>query len=119
MATNLYKTAGLYSAENEHDSCGIGFVASIRGSKSHDIVERGLQVLTNMTHRGAESSDNVTGDGAGILVQIPHDFFKSELPDLPGNGEYGAGTLFLPFNSVDREKCETIFIHWLKRKTSG
>jgi glutamate synthase (NADPH) large chain len=107
--TNLYKTAGLYSAENEHDSCGIGFVASIKGSKSHDIVERGLQVLTNMTHRGAESSDNVTGDGAGILVQIPHDFFKSELEGLPGNGEYGAGTLFLPFNSGDREKCENIF----------
>ncbi|MGF1585408.1 MAG: glutamate synthase large subunit [Bacteroidales bacterium] len=116
MATNLYKTAGLYSAENEHDSCGIGFVASIRGNKSHDIVERGLQVLTNMTHRGAESSDNVTGDGAGILVQIPHDFFKSEFPAFPGNGEYGAGTLFLPFNSADREKCETVFMSLVEKE---
>ncbi len=109
MSINTYKKAGLYSAENEHDSCGIGFVASIKGNKSHDIVQRGLRVLLNMTHRGAESSDNVTGEGAGILVQIPHDFYLSEIKSLPSPGEYGTGILFLPENREEREECEKIF----------
>ncbi len=109
MANNTFRKAGLYSSENEHDSCGIGFVANIKGKKSHDIVKRGLKVLLNMTHRGAESSDNVTGDGAGILVQIPHDFFQSAINNLPPQGEYGAGILFLPKEKKDREKCEKIF----------
>ena len=109
MVTNSYLRAGLYSAENEHDSCGIGFVASIKGNRSHDIVRRGLQVLTNMAHRGAESSDNVSGDGAGILVQIPHDFYLSEIGNLPPRGGYGTGIIFLPENKEDREECEKIF----------
>ncbi len=116
MPITNYKRSGLYSAENEHDSCGIGFVASIRGVKSHDIVERGLQVLLNMAHRGAESSDNVTGDGAGILVQIPHDFFKKEIDNLPAAGTYGTGILFLPENSGDREECEKIFFSFVERE---
>ena len=116
METNIYKKAGLYSAENEHDSCGIGFVASIKGYKSHDIVKRGLQVLLNMTHRGAESSDNVTGDGAGIQVQIPHDFFQAELGNLPSEGAYGAGFLFLPANKKEREECEKIFFTKIKNE---
>ena len=65
---------GLYNPAHEHDSCGVGLIVQINGDKSHDIVERGLQVLENLNHRGAESADNVTGDGAGILVQIPHEF---------------------------------------------
>ncbi len=109
MLSNTYKKAGLYSSENEHDSCGIGFVASIKGCKSHDIVKRGLQVLLNMAHRGAESYDNVTGDGAGIQVQIPHDFFQAESGNLPEVGKYGAGFLFLPVNKKERERCEEIF----------
>ena len=109
MATKIYKTTGLYSAENEHDSCGIGFVASIKGNRSHDIVNRGLQVLGNMSHRGAESSDNISGDGAGILVQIPHEFYLSGISDLPPEGEYGTGILFLPKDRTDREACEKIF----------
>ena len=75
MQTGLPKAQGMYSPDNEHDACGIGFVAHIKGQKSHDIVRRGLEVLINMTHRGAESADNKTGDGAGILIQLPHEFF--------------------------------------------
>ncbi len=116
MSNNNYKKAGLYSAENEHDSCGIGFVASIRGDKSQDIVKRGLQVLLNMSHRGAESSDNVTGDGAGIMVQIPDDFFRAEVGGLPSSGLYGAGMLFLPENKNDREECEKIFFSLIERE---
>jgi glutamate synthase (NADPH) large chain len=116
MTTNHYNTAGLYSSENEHDSCGIGFVASIKGEKSQDIVSRGLQVLNNMTHRGAESSDNVTGDGAGILVQIPHDFYLSVIPELPPAGSYGTGIMFLPKNDSDREACETIFFSLIEKE---
>jgi len=116
MATDLYRNAGLYSAENEHDSCGIGFVASIKGNKSQDIVKRGLQVLINMTHRGAESSDNVTGDGAGILVQIPHEFFRNEIENLPASGAYGAGIIFLPVNREDRHECERIFLEMVEKE---
>ena len=87
---------GLYDPAFEHDACGIGFVAHIKGAKSHDIVLRGLTVLLNMDHRGATSSDNKTGDGAGILLQMPHDFFLSQGIDLPEPGRYGAGLVFLP-----------------------
>ena len=109
MSKRTNRQRGLYSAENEHDSCGIGFVASIKGNRSHEIVERGLQVLLNMSHRGAESSDNVTGDGAGIMCQIPHEFYQSVINTLPKSGEYGTGILFLPENRNEREICEKIF----------
>ncbi len=116
MKHDTAQGVGLYGPENEHDSCGIGFVASIKGHRSHDIVQRGLQVLLNMTHRGAESSDNVTGDGAGLLVQIPHAFFKNILPFLPSAGEYGAGILFLPPNQADRDACIDIFAKLVKQE---
>jgi glutamate synthase (NADPH) large chain len=116
MQNYFASQAGLYHPENEHDSCGIGFVASIKGQKSHEIVKRGLEVLVNMTHRGAESSDNVSGDGAGITLQIPHQFFKTKVPNLPSAGNYGAGTLFLPVNESDREACETIFYNLVKQE---
>ena len=83
MYKGLPKAQGLYDPANEHDNCGIGFVAHIKGQKSHDIVKRGLEVLVNMTHRGAEGSDNKSGDGAGILMQVPHDFCKSVGFNLP------------------------------------
>jgi glutamate synthase (NADPH/NADH) large chain len=108
MQNELPEQAGLYSKENEHDSCGIGFVASIRGNQSHDIINRGLEVLLNMSHRGAESSDNVTGDGAGILVQLPHSFFQRQIKNLPASGTYGAGIVFLPQEEKDRAECENI-----------
>ncbi len=116
MASGRYGNTGLYSPENEHDSCGIGFVASIRGIKSHEIVERGLGVLLKMTHRGAESADNVTGDGAGIMVQIPHEFYLSEIANLPPAGSYGTGLVFLPGNKTDRESCEEMLFSQVSKE---
>ena len=105
MQAGRPKAQGLYNPDNEHDSCGIGFVANIKGHKSHDIVHRGLDVLINMTHRGAESADNKSGDGAGILIQIPHDFFVSNGIQLPAPGSYGAGLLFLPKAKNEADHC--------------
>jgi len=108
---------GLYDPQYETDSCGIGFVVNIKGKKSHDIVRKGLQVLENLTHRGAQGSDPYTGDGAGILLQISHTFFKRVAGDvgvsLPDVGEYGVGQLFLPPNSDSRRLCEKLFIEIL------
>ncbi len=99
------KPQGLYDPANEHDNCGIGFVAHIKGKKSNDIVRKGLEVLVNMTHRGAESSDNKSGDGAGILMQLPHDYFKTFGFDLPDAGRYGSGLVFLPSDPKDAKAC--------------
>jgi glutamate synthase (NADPH/NADH) large chain len=99
----------MYSPDNEHDSCGIGFVAHIKGQKSHEIVQRGLEVLINMTHRGAESADNKSGDGAGIQIQMPHNFFISKGIQLPSPGSYGAGIVFLPKNKENATMCLSIF----------
>ena len=91
---------GLYSPEQEHDSCGVGVVADIKGRKSHKIIEEGLQVLINLGHRGAAGSDPETGDGAGVLLQMPHSVFLKESERLgfalPSEGEYGVGMIFLP-----------------------
>ncbi len=91
---------GLYRPQHEHDGCGIGFVADIEGRKSHDIVLKGIEILINLTHRGACGCDPQTGDGAGILIQIPHSFFDRECArlgmKLPAPGEYGVGMVFLP-----------------------
>ena len=99
------KIQGLYDPNNEHDACGIGFVAHIKGQKSHDIIQRGLTVLLNMDHRGATSSDNKTGDGAGILMQIPHDFYISLKISVPERGKYGTGLVFLPVNEEEAAYC--------------
>ncbi len=103
---------GLYSPQNEHDGCGIGFVANIEGKKSHDIVSKGIQILINLTHRGACGCDPQTGDGAGILIQIPHAFFERECArlgfTLPSPGEYGVGMVFLPVDRQERILCEGI-----------
>ena len=98
----------LYLPENEHDACGIGFVAHIHGQPSHEIVERGLQVLFNLSHRGAESADNKTGDGAGILTQIPHAFYVDEGIPLPSPQMYGTGLLFLPRDEGEAARCKEI-----------
>ncbi len=104
---------GLYDPQHEKDSCGIGFVVNIKGKKSHDIVRKGLQVLENLTHRGAQGADSHTGDGAGILLQTPHAFLKRVAGDtgvvLPEVGEYGVGQLFLPPNTDSRRLCEKVF----------
>ena len=104
---------GLYDPQYEKDSCGVGFVVNIKGKKSHDIVRKGLQVLENLTHRGAQGADSHTGDGAGILLQTPHSFLKRVAGDvgvsLPDLGEYGVGQLFLPPNTDSRRLCEKVF----------
>ena len=103
---------GLYHPSNEHDACGIGFVASIRGEKSHDIVRKGLEVLINLTHRGASGCDPETGDGAGLLIQIPHVFFARECGELgiqlPEPGAYGVAMCFLPVDKHNRLQCEGV-----------
>ena len=103
---------GLYHPNQEHDACGIGFVASIKGHKSHDIIEKGIQILINLTHRGACGCDPETGDGAGVLIQIPHEFFVRETKaigiTLPPRGEYGVGMVFLPVERHQRLQTEGI-----------
>ncbi|MGH2391685.1 MAG: glutamate synthase subunit alpha, partial [Chloroflexota bacterium] len=112
-AYGLPPAQGLYDPRNEHDACGMGFVASIRGEKSHDIIRKGIEVLINLTHRGASGSDPETGDGAGILIQIPHRFFVRECRaigfELPEPGLYGVGMVFLPVDRPQRLQCEGIF----------
>jgi glutamate synthase (NADPH) large chain len=102
----------LYTPEFEHDSCGVGCVVNIKGAKSHDIVKDALTMLENMEHRGATGADPETGDGAGILIQIPHDFFKSQLKsfgiDLPKSNQYGVGMIFYPQNYATRELCRKV-----------
>jgi glutamate synthase (NADPH/NADH) large chain len=111
--SGLPPAQGLYDPANERDACGLGFVASIRGEKSHDIILKGIEVLINLTHRGACGCDAETGDGAGLLIQIPHQFFVRECATLgfhlPSPGEYGAGMVFLPVEKHDRLKCEGVF----------
>ena len=101
---------GFYDPANEHDACGIGFVAHIKGQKSHKIVEQGLQILKNIDHRGAVGADKLMGDGAGILLQIPDQFYREEMKKqgvaLPAAGEYGVGMIFLPKESASRIACE-------------
>ncbi len=96
---------GLYRHEFEHDSCGIGFVAQIHGKKSHDIIVRGLDILRNMTHRGAEGADSKTGDGAGVLIQVPRDFYLIQGYALPPEGQFGTGLLFLPQDEGEASVC--------------
>ncbi len=106
MQKRLPHAQGLYNPANEHDNCGIGFVAHIKGQPSHEIVKRGLEVLRNMDHRGATSADNSTGDGAGILMQIPHEFITETLKiDVGYKGQYGTGLVFLPQDEKEADTC--------------
>ncbi len=104
---------GLYDPANEHDACGVGFVVNMFGRKSHRIVEQGLEVLENLTHRGACGCDPLTGDGAGILLQTPTDFFAVAAPQagikLPAAGDWAVGNVFLPPSEGDREAAEAFF----------
>ena len=110
--TGLPPAQGLYDPRNEHDACGIGFVASIKGQKSHEIIVKGIEVLINLTHRGACGCDPETGDGAGVLIQLPHKFFARECPrlgiTLPPPGAYGVGMTFLPVEPHARLQVEGI-----------
>src|SRR5690348_1630951 len=102
--------AGLADPRLDRDSCGIGFVAAMKGGKSHKIVQMGLEMLMHLEHRGACGCDPLTGDGAGILLQIPHAFFKKQGPkNLPVEGDYGVGMVFFPTDPAERKTCEQIF----------
>ncbi len=104
---------GFYDPAHEHDACGVGFVVDIKGRRSHDILEKGIEVLDNLTHRGACGCDPLTGDGAGVLMQIPHEFFVKQAAMLgfvlPVPGEYGAGQVFLPMDSARRVAAQAMF----------
>ncbi len=107
---NLPEPQGLYDGDHEHDACGVGFIANIKGKKSHDIVDQGLTILRNLTHRGAVGADPKASDGAGILLQIPDTFFREEMArqgiKLPPPGQYGIGMVFLPREPASRLACE-------------
>lgn len=96
---------GLYNRQYEHDNCGIGFVAQKFGRPSHQIISQGLEVLSNLRHRGAEGADNKTGDGAGITIQIPHELYTSQGIELPEAGTYGTGLVFLPQIADEASYC--------------
>ena len=104
---------GLYDPAHEHDACGMGFVVDLKNRRSHDIIEQALQILVNLEHRGACGCEKNTGDGAGILIQMPHEFLKRECKqlgiELPEPGEYGTGNCFLPADEASRQECERIF----------
>ena len=101
---------GLYDPANEHDACGVGFVAHIKGKKSHSIIEQGLLILKNLDHRGAVGADALMGDGAGILIQLPDAYLRQDMAArgvaLPPPGEYGVGMVFLPKENASRIACE-------------
>lgn len=107
----------MYDPANEHDNCGIGFVAHLKGEASHEIVTRGLSVLENLDHRGATSADNATGDGAGILLQIPHRYFRDVLKiPLPEAGRYGTGLIFLPQRNDEAGRCLDILTGFIQEE---
>ncbi len=107
---------GLYRQEFEHGSCGIGFVANIKGKKSHSIIYQGLDILRNMTHRGAEGADKKTGDGAGVLIQVPRDFYLIQGYSLPSEGQFGTGILFLPQDDTEAAVCKDVLLKIIKEE---
>lgn len=107
---------GLYRAENEHDACGVGMIVNIHGNKSHELVDSALKVLENMKHRGAEGADNKTGDGAGIMLQIPHEFILLQGIPVPEKGHYGTGLVFLPKDKAEQQTILSVFIEEVERE---
>ena len=109
-AREIATREGLYEPGHEHDACGVGFVAHIKGQRSHHIIEQGLLILANLDHRGAVGADKLMGDGAGVLIQIPDEYYRSEMAaqgvELPPPGEYGVGMIFLPKEHASRLACE-------------
>ena len=107
---------GLYNASNEHDACGVGMIVNIHGNKSHELVDSALKVLENMKHRGAEGADNKTGDGAGIMLQIPHEFILLQGIPVPEKGHYGTGLVFLPKDDDKQKEMLSIIIEEVERE---
>src|SRR5271170_42911 len=112
-ADGLPPKQGLYDPWYEHDSCGVGFVVDMKGHKSNRILKQAIQVLKNLDHRGAAGSEANTGDGAGVLIQMPHAFLKEACKaariSLPGPGEYGSGMIFMPRDRIKRRRLEERF----------
>ncbi len=120
--SNLPSKQGLYDPRNEHDACGVGFIVHIKGKKSHGIVRQGLDLLENLTHRGAVGADPCAGDGAGIMIQIPDEFFQAESKklgfNLPTAGNYAVGMIFLPRNTQDRAACEQVIAKYVTQENA-
>ena len=106
----------MYDASNEHDACGVGMIVNIHGNKSHELVDSALKVLENMKHRGAEGADNKTGDGAGIMLQIPHEFILLQGIPVPEKGKYGTGLVFLPKDEKEQAGMLSIMIEEIERE---
>ena len=113
--TNCKLQTSLYQPEYEHDACGVGMVVNIHGGKSHELVDNALKVLENMEHRGAETRDK-TGDGAGIMVQIPHEFILLQGIPVPEKGRYGTGLVFLPKDKKAHEQILSVMIEEIERE---
>lgn len=107
---------GLYQSDYEHDACGVGMIVNIHGNKSHELVDNALKVLENMRHRGAEGADNKTGDGAGIMLQIPHEFILLQGIPVPEKGKYGTGLVFLPKAEEAQQAILSIMIEEIERE---
>ncbi|MFA7271177.1 MAG: glutamate synthase subunit alpha, partial [Candidatus Omnitrophota bacterium] len=111
---------GLYDPRFEHDSCGVGFVCNVKGLKSHTIVAQGLEILRSLAHRGATGADPKTGDGAGILIQMPHEFMLKVAAEnkiiLPDKDKYGTGLVFFPTDASEREFCKNVFSKTVKQE---
>ncbi len=116
MTKHTENRRGLYNPENEHDACGVGMVVNIHGNKSHELVDNALKVLENMRHRGAEGADGKTGDGAGILLQIPHEFILLQGIPVPEKGHYGTGLVFLPKDARRQQDILSIVIEEVERE---
>ena len=110
------KQQGLYQHDYEHDACGVGMVVNIHGNKSHELVDNALRVLENMQHRGAEGADKKTGDGAGIMLQIPHEFILLQGIPVPEKGKYGTGLIFLPKDKERQQEILSIMIEEIERE---
>ena len=113
---HLNNKQGLYDPANEHDACGVGLVVNIHGGKSHEIVESALKVLENMRHRGAEGADSKTGDGAGIMLQIPHEFILLQGIPVPAKGRYGTGLVFFPKDEGERAEILSVMIEEIEKE---
>ena len=110
--TNGFAPQGMYTGKAEHDACGVGFIADMKGRRSHQIIVDGLAMLENLTHRGAVGADPLMGDGAGLLTHIPHQLFAEDMAKqgivLPEPGQYAVGYLFMPRDAAKRAMCEDI-----------
>ncbi len=111
MQNDKMRARGLYDPRYEHDACGVGLLVNVKGVKSHKLVEKGLQVLEHMVHRGAEGADPKTGDGAGIMVQVPHEFILLQGIPVPEKGRYGTGLVFMPHEEEARQALLDIIEH--------